>query len=112
MSSPTSPSRPKAAVEGFFRLMLHAEFPRLMDHPVHVLVDDAADHLFVVQPYRTGVAIVFSNATAGRRDLARVVREAGLSAERHLHGLTAATRTQLDALDWWIYHQRQLPCSD
>lgn len=101
-----------SAVEGFFRLMLGAEFPRLMQHPVYVLVDDVADHLFTVQPYRAGIAIVFSNATAGRTDLVRVVREAGLSAERHLHGLTSATRSQLDALDWWVYHQRQLPCSD
>lgn len=110
--SPRARAANRGQVEAFFRLMLTHQFPHLMGHRTLVVVNDRADYLFIVQPYETGVAIEFSNATAGRADLADIVHEAGTSAERHVHGLTHATRSQLAPIDWWIWRQRQLPCSE
>lgn len=104
--------RASAGPEAFFCLMLAAQFPRLCAAARVEVVVREADHLFVVQSYRAGVLIAFSHGAARHPSLAAIVHEAGTSAERHVHGLTHATRSQLDPIDWWIWNQRQLPCSE
>jgi hypothetical protein len=93
------------------RWLLQEEFPRLVEHTV-VLVEVGADYLFRVEPGTSKVWVRFSPVATRSASLMDLVREAGTSAEQVLHGRSTAARHQLDAIDWWIWQQRQLPCTD
>lgn len=96
--------------EGMLELLLLSERPTLAGR-CHVSLA-RADRFFECSPYRAGVSIVFGHGALASDDFMRIIAEAAASAEQIALGISIANAHRLDPLDWWIFRQRELPCSE
>jgi hypothetical protein len=104
------------AQETLVCLVLAEVFPHLMPF-ADVEVDDeqlGERDLFKTSLRRqeTRVRLVFSQRALAHAAFFQILQEAGRSAEQLLLGAARAEAKPLQAIDYWLMRQKELPCSD